>query len=126
MMNKADLTEDIIILDRCPEIGSFELNLIIAYANRDENNPAVIKYRSSYIRMTYYRDWDRRDGLKVFSLIVQIPKHPWTPEEPWTDRIRIPTGTDLLRRLRDAIKLIDVAESFDYNMVLTLNKVNGR
>ena len=105
---------NLIILDKVPTYDSYEFAQIVRYADRRNDAPAVIKYRSSYILLEYTYDWIKRNGLYVLMTCVQIPDHPWTNEEPWTNRISIKVPNPLMNNLRTAIELIDLAEEQNY------------
>lgn len=98
-----------------------------AKANRGELNPLVLQYRQSYIAMAYIPDYYwRHNGKKQLHTSIFIPRHQYTSEEPWTDRIRYTSGgNDMVAVLRMCVEFIGAAECLNYDMVWTLKTFKG-
>lgn len=115
MKHKEYLESEAIVLHDFPKIGSDELIMIVANAKRGYSNPAVVKYKSSFVTLETGRDGMYNNFQKYAIAFVIIPSHRWTVEEPW--------GSDFKKRdfrvrplLKSSMNFIDLAETFNYQM----------
>lgn len=115
-MRKQYAESDVIVLHEFPKIGSYQLITIVANAKRGYANPAVVRYKSSFITLESGMDWVRPNYPRKYArAVVTIPRHAWTLEEPWFSNFSIGDFTTR-NALRRSMDFIDLAETFNYQM----------
>jgi hypothetical protein len=114
-MRKKFAESDVIVLHEFPKIDSYELITIVDNAKRGYTNPAVARYKSSFITIESGMNWLERYPRKYARAVVTIPRHAWTLEEPWFSDFAI--GDFTTRKvLRRSMDFVELAETFNYQM----------
>jgi hypothetical protein len=111
-MRQENAESDVIVLHEYPKIGSYELITIAARAKRGYTNPAVVRYKSSFITVESGTAWIRPNYPQKYArAVIEIPGHSKfavdirKPDEPWNIRETINDFNirDVLRRSIDFV-----------------------